>query len=355
MPAADALFCAALAGRPVTAARPDAMAAVAALARQNWQVQILVSDHLKGRRGDPTFRQEVMALRAFSALQLKALGEMCDALSGAGIPYALLKGSAARLFCHADPLVRTGWDMDVAVAPSDLAAAAEAVFALGYYPAQLVPGGGRFELADPDLRAAVEARHYELGFIIRRNRVNGLGATDRAAIEATLGSRPQWWRDAEGALNCYSSIDIHHGLSLDLPVGDLLAGARPLEWAGRTVFVPEPAWLALHLIYKIYWEGVHAYGKGLYQYADLLPLLARLDAGDIARLIDLIETHNLRAAAYFVLRRVPEAFGQPLAGDLEQHLMVWAQPEGDDPLCCNDLGDMWDKLWNRRGSRMGDA
>lgn len=358
-PPAEAMFCAALASASVDVSNPAALRDIVAIAQRNWQTQPLIHDHLQGLSWPAcvaadadwlAFQRQSLALLAFSTIQLQSLAELCDALSAAGIRYSLLKGSAARLIGYANPLHRTGWDMDVAVEQQDLGRAADVVFELGYAPAQLDHKSSRFTLADARLRAAVEANHYELGFIVRRNRVTGLLPVQAQAIRDTLDGSRHWWVDADGQFNCYSSVDIHHGLSLDISASELLVSSRRLEWDGRVVWVPNLAWLVLHLIYKLYWEGVHAYGKGLYQYADLCRLVALMQPDDDRELMQQLDAANLRAAAYYVLRRLPSAFGQPLSGDLANYVEACGLPESDDPMRCNDLGDMWEKLWNRRGS-----
>lgn len=344
-----------LVGAPFELPDGSVLADFASLARRNWQIVPLLRSalqHSGQERHRPAawveFLNESLAVEAFSAVQVEALGEVCAALGEARIRYALLKSSAVRLTCYGDPVHRTGWDLDVAVAHHDLGAVTEVLEELGYAASQFNPLTRRFGAADPQLRAAVEAEHYELGFMVRRNRVRGLSRGERAAISGRLAESRHWHSDDNGELCCYTTIDVHHGLSLEISASELLLSAKPFIWNTREVWIPSLAWLAFHVIYKVYWEGVHAYGKGLYQYADLCRIVGRMQEKDACELIALLDAAHLRAAGYYVLRRLPTALGTPLPDSLTDYVAACAHPEAQDPVACNDLGDMWDKLWNRR-------
>lgn len=107
--------------------------------------------------------------------------------------------------------------------------------------------------------------------------------------------------------------------------------------------MPSLPWLAFHVIYKLYWEGVHAYGKGLYQYADLCRIVRCMSASDMEGLVVLLDEANLRAAAFYVLRRLPTDFGTTLPAILAQYVRDCGKPDHCDAVACNDLGDMWEK------------
>jgi hypothetical protein len=103
------------------------------------------------------------------------------------------------------------------------------------------------------------------------------------------------------------------------------------------------------LIYKIYWEGVHNYGKGAYQFADLVRLIPATTELTFARLVRILETHRLEAAGYFVLRRLKQNFGLVLQPEIETFLEHASHgPPDREPFQVNDLGDMWPKLWGAR-------
>jgi Uncharacterised nucleotidyltransferase len=352
----EASFYSILAGTTPIVIADEALANVAEFSRHNWQIlplvyaclrQVKANSELNSLVGN-VFVDEAVAIEVFSTVQLQALMEICEALATTKIRYALLKASAVRLECYQDPLHRTGWDIDIAVEICDLNRTKQLLEALGFYPAQFDTKTGRFAPADPVLRASVEQQHYELGFLVRRNRIFGLSEEQLTAIERHLSKSRHWHTDNEGSLCCYTCVDVHHGLSLDMPTSALLEHSRPIIWSGLEIWVPSLAWLGFHVIYKLYWEGVHAYGKGLYQYADLCRIVGLMDSSDVYQLIKLLDGSNLRAAAFYVLRRLPTVFGVDLQEEIRDYLESCAIPENDDPLMCNDLGDMWEKLWNRR-------
>lgn len=348
----EAAYCIAMAGLDAGAGAKSLACELPRFLDRNWQIQPLIYAALTPVGGGSDawrrFADSSIAIEAFSSVQLTALGECCDALEAAGIRYALLKSSAVRLKVYADPVHRTGWDIDIAVERDALPCAADALQRIGFRFAQFNPQTRRFAPADPRLRAEVEAEHYELGFLVRRSRVKGLSARQVQAIRRTLGGSRHWHLDDDEQLCCYTTVDVHHGLSLEVSTSELLKSACPLPWNGRQVWLPSLPWLAFHVVYKLYWEGVHAYGKGLYQYADVCRLVQRMTDAEAEGLILLLESANLRSAAFFVLRRLPTAFRTALPTPLEKYVSECGKPEGEDPIACNDLGDMWDKLWGRR-------
>ena len=244
--------------------------------------------------------------------------------------------------------MRAAWDVDIGVEQEDLRQAEELARAVGYHPAQQDPKSNRFYLADPKFRAAVEATHYELGFLVRRLQVTNLSAETLDAIRSEPWTRQYWFDIESGAPCCYASVNIHHAVSLDIALDDLLAHARTVSRDGLMLRVPDDAWLAAHLVFKIYWEGVHNYRKGLYGYADLVRLSARLDAGTFERLVHILERHKLIAAGHYVLRRLP-LFGVSLPDHILHFITETSVvPTPSDPIHLNDLGDMWPKVWGRR-------
>ncbi len=143
-------------------------------------------------------------------------------------------------------------------------------------------------------------------------------------------------------------IDIHHKLSLDIGLDDLLGNARTIERGGERLSVPDFAWFAAHLIFKLYWEGVHNYGKGLYQYADLVRLVPCLDEPTFGRLTGILDSYNLVAGAYHVFSHLPD-FGVLVPPHIRSFVDDAREPpKGTDPIEINDLGDAWPKLWGRR-------
>lgn len=266
------------------------------------------------------------------------------------IPYVLLKGSALRWMIYGDPLMRCGIDLDIGVAAEHLQACREAVQRLGFEPAQWEDAYQRFVPADPLQRLLVEMRHYELGFLVRRQRLVGLPATAEAAIRSQLHRTPTPWHlTPSGELACYLIIDVHHGISQEIQVGPILDSRVAVRAQGTAYWVPRPSWAMFHLLFKLYWEGVHSYRTGAYQYADVCRLLPLLDAAETAHLVELLSMWRLVAAGYFVLRRLESDLGLSLSPELTRFLDQASRPDPSlKPLDENDLGDMWPKLWGSR-------
>lgn len=289
-------------------------------------------------------KQARLAMIAFAKAQVAAARPFLTALADASLRAVALKGTATARTLYEQPFHRTGWDLDVGVARGDLARAEAIALQCGYHAAQQDAQTGDFHLADPQLKAHVEAEHYELGFLVRRLRIANLQADALEAIRAEPTLRGHWFK-GDGAPYCYASIDIHHALSHDIPLSGVLEAAQPRQ---GTVMQPTDAWLAAHLIFKIYWEGVHSYRKGLYQYADLVRLARRLSPLEFERLCAILEQYRLSCAGYYVLRRLP-TFGVALSPEMTAFLLRHAEPDaGTAPTPLNDLGDMWPKLWGRR-------
>jgi hypothetical protein len=292
-------------------------------------------------------RRAWLAVGAFTKAQVVACRRLVEAFHGSGLEYCLLKGSATALLLYPRPHDRGAWDIDVGVRPADLGRAEAMVRKLGYRPAQL-DGAKGFRIADAAIRARVEATHYELGFLVRRLQVTNLPAETLEALRAEPWARRFWFDVESEAPFCFTSVDVHHALSHDIPLDDLMAHAREATLDGQPARVPDDAWVAAHLIFKIYWEGVHSYRKGLYEYADLVRLAPRLDPSVFERLVALLERHHLTAAGHYVLRRLP-LFGVAPAHHVRRFVDETSQaPLSVDPRVANDLGDMWPKLWGRR-------
>jgi hypothetical protein len=330
-----------------------------ALLLDNWQVLPVTAPRLFGWAA-PALRETAAAravqdrtvsIEAFALVQLQVGARFTRALCEAGVPYALLKGSAVRFTGYDDPAARCGHDIDIVTERQWLRRAEQVALATGFVRAQWSGPEKRFVRADPVLRARVEAEHYELGFLVRRNAVGGLNDDAKAAIRREIQCHHLWHEIGDGRIGCYVSTDIHHALSLDLPADDMLATTRSVRACGGQVKVPSPAWLACHLIFKIYWEGVHTYRKGLYQFADLQRHVRTMSAADFATLLHLLVRHRLEVAGYYVLRRLETDFGETLPQLVTNFLdaQTFAPPgEEVDARALNDLGDMWPKLWGYR-------
>lgn len=294
-------------------------------------------------------RDRMVSLDVLGRFQLRMCARLLEAFQHRSIPYALLKGSAVRFAAYPDPKQRMGKDFDIAVPRRFLHRAEQAAQDCGLVPAQWSPSKKRFHQADPILRSMVEAQHYELGFLVRRQVATDLTEAEDRAIRRDLDSQFIWHLTDENELACYISIDLHHGLSLEVDVEPLVDEAMPFKWNGFPIKLSPPEWTLFHLIYKIYWEGVHNYGKGAYQFADLVRLLPSTTQQTFARLVQMLQAHRLEAAGYFVLRRLKQNFGLSLPPEIETFLDDASRPPPDrEPFQVNDLGDMWPKLWGAR-------
>ena len=322
-----------------------------------WQVLPAIGKRLI-EWGGPALSEEpaaqrvqdrMLSLDVLSRIQLRLCARLIETFHHRGIPYAMLKGSALRFAAYSNPRQRIGKDFDIAVPRRFLRRAEQAALNCGFDPAQWSPAKKRFHRADPALRASVEAQHYELGFLVRRQLADDLTEAEAAAIRRDLDSQFIWHLTDQNELACYVSVDLHHGLSLEVKVEPLVDRAVPARWNGLSVQLSPPEWTLFHLIYKIYWEGVHNYGKGVYQFADLVRLIPKTSEVTFTRLLEILGTFRLEAAGYFVLRRLKQNFGMTLQPAIEEFLERESQPPLDrEPMQLNDMGDMWPKLWGKR-------
>jgi len=293
-------------------------------------------------------RNARLGVAAFQRAQVAGSAGLLEAFDVHGVPYSLLKGAAAACLLYPERHMRGAWDIDIGVAWDDIGTAEALALSSGYHQAQRDPDRPFFRRADRELRAIVEESHFELGFLVRRLEVTNLSD----AVRAALRDEPwlhQFWHDA-GSVSpwCYSVVDIHHKVSLDIELRGLLAATQRVVRAEASLSVPDLAWFGAHLIFKLYWESVHKYGKGLYQFADVVRLAPLLDDRIFARLVVILENHKLLAAGYHVLKHVPD-FGVALPPHVANFIADMRSPPLDtDPIETNDLGDMWPKLWGRR-------
>lgn len=291
-----------------------------------------------------------IAMGVFSRMQRRIFGRVVAALAGSGLPHALVKGSAARLWAYDGFDDRVGHDLDLAVRPRDARAVERVVRREGFDPAQWVGGRRRFAPVDPAARRAVEAEHYELGFLVRCQRPVGLDPDEASAVRrhAEAGSAV-WFVGDDGRPACYTSIDVHHGLSLDIGTEGVLAEARRFEGPPFAAPIASPAWLAFHLIFKLYWEGVTHYRAGLHQYVDLARVVPRLEPADVEALFALVDRYAFEAGTYYVLRRFESDLKQPLPPTLARFVRSQrAAPAEGTPETHNDRGDHWPKCWGER-------
>ena len=353
-PGARTVVCQLLAGHAPSAEldAPTAAATAQTLRQCCWQVLPAVArafpDAWRAHEDLAALERAAGALEAYGRLHTSLTLELADRFDDAGVDYVLLKSSAARFLVYERPELRVGWDIDLAVPPDQLARAERAARAMDFQPAEFDTRLMGFVPGEETRRGEVAGTHYELAFLVYRADVGaGLDPALRAEL-APLPIAPAFPASADGANLCDVALDIHHALALDIS-GEVVFDAVGEAPAGRrAVRVPRPGALAFHLVFKLYWEGVHTYAKGLYQYADLARLVPALDTRECRVLIDHLETANLEVAGLFVLRRLPWAFDVALP----EALSVWVdevgrRPRTGEPSRHNDLGDVWPRLWGR--------
>ena len=289
-----------------------------------------------------------LSVISFSKAQIAGCRPLIEALNRHGIHYCLLKGAATGYLLYPEPYMRAAWDFDIGVPRSEIATAEALARKAGFRAAEKDPVSKQFRLADPRLRAMVEAQHYELGFQVRRLCPTNLTEETRVAIRDEPWAHQYWLDTDDPEPWCYAVVDMHHALSLDIGIEELIGEACPWIGGKLPVRIPSIRWAAFHLIFKIYWEGVHNYGKGLYQYADMTRLMPRLDKAVFPRLVQLLEQHNMVAAGHYVLRRM-SCLGIELPEHIASFVVDSARgPSGAEPTRLNDVGDMWPKLWDVR-------
>jgi hypothetical protein len=285
---------------------------------------------------------------AYSRVQIRMALRIEEAFRLAGVPFVFLKSSASRFLAFDDPHHRTGYDIDMGVAHDDLEAASGVAADLGFIAAEWDDATQRYLPASQALVDEAEADHYELAYRVREQAVRGLPPETVHAIRREPLNARLWHDTGREDPSCYITLDIHHGASLDIGLGDALRSTRRVRYQGHALPVPPNGWLAFHLIFKLYWEGVHNYRKGGYQYADLCRLIPRLSATECRRLERHLDYKSLTAGAFYVLRRLPP-LGVPLPRALDR-LMQRASitPPSGSATDQNDLGDVWPKLWGFR-------
>jgi hypothetical protein len=314
------------------------------------RVQSMVENGSAPADGSPRLADLATSVSALTRVQNLLCWRFARELESEGIRYTLLKGSAARLVAYDAPHLRGGLDVDIGVRLGDVDAAEAVARAQGFVPSTLIDEEGRhFAPVDSIERELVEQEHYELACLVRRQAVTGLTAEEELAIRNVLDLVRPWHVTEDGRLACYVTLDVHHGLCLDITVDDVVGSARRVDVGVDSLFIPAPEWLLFHLVFKIYWEGVHNYRRGVYQYADIIRFVDGLASGPAARLVELLETYHLEAAGHYVLRRLPSDFGVALPSALEEFVARTARsPRDMFPIDVNDLGDMWPKLWGYR-------
>ncbi len=294
-------------------------------------------------------RDLAIAVQVLARVQTKLLQRFTSEMDHKRIPYVLLKGSASRLTCYTEPGMRGGLDVDVGVPRGFLERAEAIALEQGFLYSSLDDSRRHFFQITEAERADVEANHYELACLVRRQVIRDLEPEEDAAIRRSISFLRPWHVTSSGELGCYVTFDIHHGICLDIEVDSVVSTSDRTQVAGYSARTPRADWAVFHLIFKIYWEGVHNYKKGGYQYADLIRLIPNVRGALAMGLISLLSHYYLEAAAYYVLRRLQTEFHLKLSPELEAFVELAAEPPQDEfPTDINDLGDMWPKIWGYR-------
>ncbi|MBZ9849680.1 nucleotidyltransferase family protein [Mesorhizobium sp. CA14] len=352
-------FAALLTECPALESRPsDAIQAGfhAHFAEMSWQVMPSYITRLvdwigpSGSSDGPLLAARAEAFRIFFGIQERVLVEVAEGLRGARLEHCLLKGTASRLNLYPSPDLRGGIDLDFAIPANAAHEGRRIAREMGFEQSAWDERARTFVKATPEQREWIDANHYELGFLIRRHTVDGLSADQAAAIRRQLHLQPNPWHEMpDQGLGVWINLDLHTGLSHDIPVEPLLRDARIHRHCGVDLPVPPPAWQLFHTIYKLYWEGVFSYGKGIYQYADICRLAPRMDADDVDEFVHLLGYWRLEAAARHVLCHLPTAFGVVLPSGLDEFMAFSDRPApGIKPQEENNFGSVWRKLWGYR-------
>lgn len=353
-PGVRTVVCRLLAGHtpPAELDAATAAATAATLRRCCWQVLPAVArafpEAWRAHEDLAALERAAGALEAYGRLHTSLTLELADRFDDANVQYVLLKSSAARYLVYERPDLRVGWDIDLAVPPDQLARAERAARAMDFQPAEFDTRLMGFVPGEEVRRGEVAGTHYELAFLVYRADVGSALAPAQRAELAPLPIAPAFPASADGSSLCDVALDIHHALALDIS-GDAVFDTPGEAPAGRrTVRVPRAGALAFHLVFKLYWEGVHEYAKGLYQYADLARLVPTLAASECRVLVHHLEAANLEVAGLFVLRRLPWAFEVALPEVLSAWIDdVAGRARTGEPQMHNDLGDVWPRLWGR--------
>jgi hypothetical protein len=245
---------------------------------------------------------------------------------------------------------RCGVDIDIGIPRQWIRLAERVAVDQGFMRAEFDAEHKRFYRGSSERRAAIEADHYELGFLVREQAIVDINEETAAAIRRDLPLQEPWHETSNHELACYVTLDLHHGLGPACPIDGVIASSREFVRDEVRLRTPSMPWVLLHLIHKLYLEGVAEYRKGGYQYADLVRLMVKTDASDAEILTELLSRQVLGVPAYYVLRRLPTEFGVNLPTPLSRYMASFARApaRGQDAYKLNDLGDMWPKLWGYR-------
>ncbi|WP_083100686.1 nucleotidyltransferase family protein [Pseudophaeobacter leonis] len=337
---------------------PDQLEPACALLLRNWNVLPVTAPKLfswvgakYGNSPEANHVRDVTAaVRALARMQTLLINRLANELEAQGIPYVLMKGASASLVLYPEADLRRGLDADIGVPKQYIKAAEQIANQQGFVAAAFDEENRHAFRVDEIAKDLVEAEHYELACLNRRQIVQGLSPEDDAASRRSIPFPRPWHETEDGDLACYVTLDIHHGICLDIEVDAMVETAQRVTRHGYSAMVPQPEWMMLQLIFKSYWEGVHRFNsRGIYQYADLVRLVEHIKGDTAERLFALLEFYELEAGAFYVWRAVETQLGGHLTPELADFVERHAIPPIDRlPSEVNDQGDMWPRLWGFR-------
>jgi hypothetical protein len=342
-------------------AKPPQQSALAAgfqhvFARMSWQAMPSYSERLQewlspaGTDENDLISARAVALRLFFDIQNQVLVQVIQHLRSIGLEHCLLKGTAHRFDLYGRPSDRGGIDLDLAIPEDASVEGRRAAQDLGFVQSAWDEEQKTFVQATEEEQEWIDENHYELGFLIRRHTVENLSAQDVLAIHRQIHLQPNPWHLLpSGGLGIWINLDLHTGLSHDIPVAEVMRSSRTLQYQTCALRVPSRPWQLLYSIYKLYWEAVFNYGKGIYQYADVCRLVPRLTDDESIEFLELLAKWRLEAGGRYVLSRLPSAFDVSINGRLGDFLRSSVVPRpGSKPQEENNFGDVWSKLWGYR-------
>lgn len=220
-----------------------------------------------------------VAVRLHVAIQEQIVERLTTMLDARGVRFVLLKGAALRRVAWPEPAFRASWDIDVGVAPADLAETERCARTLGFFPAIRERPSGRFVPAPVLFRAILESHNHELCAMVREARISDLSPAEVAHIEAALPALGRLvWDHRGGLLMARMAIDIHHRIDPMLPLDACLAGCE----RARGVPAPSRAWATVHAARTLFRQGERDGARLLHALADLARLVSTDDRPALA-------------------------------------------------------------------------
>lgn len=345
-----------LAGRPVGREMTDQEAeSLADWIGRVWQVAPVAIPALLEQYGHqlkPETRQRLGAICAAATVQGRlsrtVAAEVVRAFADGGVVLVALKGTANGFVGYADPAYRTGADLDFCVRPDALEDAKAVLRTVGFWPGAYDPETQTFSPATVESRAKEEVDHYALGFWVK---IMDLGTVSPLAAEGFrwMGDLLPFASEVDGStVRTPVLVDIHHAIGSGISTSDILDRPVPHDWEGIQFLLPPLEWMAFHAMFKLYWEGAQSYRKGFQYLADFARIALQLNDDETDAFASLVEGHNLRRGAAYVLRRMPGFLDREFPDSFRRLLDQWKSLRpGETLTSSNDIGDFWPHMFGR--------